>query len=173
MRRREHPLPFARHAGGIQLHLHQLIHVLQCEHVAVQLHHALILRQAEGRQLAPAVVEARVVAVVDVDLGEEVGDLLGGDAAAGEGGEAFGREGFGVEGDEGVFRPHGFEGVVEGEEAGEVVGVGDEGCPDCTMGVSDVRIRTIGRVLPFLESVTLSWVAIVSKISYACLCVEL
>lgn len=47
-----------------------------------------------------------------------------------QGGEAFGREGVCVEGDEGVFGVCGAEGVVEGEEAGEVVEVGDEGCPD-------------------------------------------
>lgn len=47
-----------------------------------------------------------------------------------EGGEASFGEGVCVEGDEGVFGVDGAEGVVEGEEAGEVVEVGDEGCPD-------------------------------------------
>lgn len=43
---------------------------------------------------------------------------------------AFGWEGVGVEGNEGVGAAVLFEGVVEGEEAGEIVRVGDEGGPD-------------------------------------------
>lgn len=40
-----------------------------------------------------------------------------------------------MEGDEGVLRLGGLEGVVEGEEAREVVEVGDEGAPDWYLGV--------------------------------------
>lgn len=43
----------------------------------------------------------------------------------------FGWEGIGVECDEGVFGAGFLEGVVEGEETGEVFGVSDECCPDC------------------------------------------
>jgi hypothetical protein len=49
------------------------------------------------------------------------------------------REGVGVEGDERVFGADGAEGVVEGEEAGEVVEVGDERCPDWRGGGLGVR----------------------------------
>lgn len=62
--------------------------------------------------------------------GEEVGDPFGGDVSRGEGGVPGGGEGVGVEGDERVFGVYGFERGVEGEEAGEVGGVGYEGCPD-------------------------------------------
>lgn len=50
--------------------------------------------------------------------------MLLGDAARVEGGVAFRREGVGVQCDEGVFCAVLFEGVIEGEEAGEVGGVG-------------------------------------------------
>lgn len=50
--------------GVVEVHGHQLVHVLQDEHVAVQLDDTVILGQAEGGKLAPAVVEAGVVAVV-------------------------------------------------------------------------------------------------------------
>jgi ABC-type sugar transport system substrate-binding protein len=42
----------------------------------------------------------------------------------------LGGDGVGVEGDEGVFGADGAEGVVEGEEAGEVIGVCDEDSVD-------------------------------------------
>ena len=44
---------------------------------------------------------------------------------------AFGREGVSVEGDERVFRAMLLEAVVEGEEAGEVGCVRNEGRPYC------------------------------------------
>lgn len=53
----------------VQGHGHELVHVLQDQHVAVELHDAVVLGQAEGGELAPAVVEARVVAVVARGLG--------------------------------------------------------------------------------------------------------
>lgn len=43
---------------------------------------------------------------------------------------AFRGKGIGVEGYEGIFGVVLFEGVVEGEKAREVGGVGYEGCPD-------------------------------------------
>lgn len=92
---------------------------------------AVVLLETEGSELGPTVVEARVVGVVAVGLGgEQVGDALVGDVARAQGGEAFWGEGIGVEGYEGIGGVVLFEGVVEGEEAGEVVCVGDEGCPD-------------------------------------------
>jgi len=126
----KHPVAPALHLRRIQFQIHQFIHVLPHEHVAIKLHHALILRQAERRQLTPAVVEARVVTVVFVLGGEHVVDAFLGNPADVERMVAFRGKGVGVEGDEGVFRVDLFQGVVEEEEAGEVVCVGDEGGPD-------------------------------------------
>lgn len=106
--------------GGavVQGHGHELVHVLQDEHVAVELDDAVVLGQAEGGELAPAVVEARVVAVVLGRLGgQQVLDLLVGDAAGVQGGEALGREGVGVEGHQRVCRLVLLERVVQGEQA--------------------------------------------------------
>lgn len=110
----------AGRGGGavVQGHGHELVHVLQNEHVAVELDDAVVLGQAEGGQLAPAVVEARVVAVVLGRLGgQQVLDLLVGDPAGVEGGEALGREGVGVEGHQRVRRLVLLERVVQGEQA--------------------------------------------------------
>lgn len=129
----------ARGGGGavVQGHGHELVHVLQDQHVAVELDDAVVLGQAEGGQLAPAVVEARVVAVVARRLGgQQVLDLLVRDAAGVEGGEALGREGVGVEGHQRVFRLVLLERVVQGEEPRQVVCVCDEGGPDCGFMVS-------------------------------------
>lgn len=115
---------------GVEVEGHELVHVAEGEHVRVELDDARVLREGEGNELAPAVVEARVVGVVLAGCREEVFDALGGDAAGLEGGEAGLGEGVCVEGDKRVFGGDGAEGVVEGEEAGEVVEVGDEGCPD-------------------------------------------
>lgn len=101
--RGENPLPLPRHARRIELHLHQLIHVLQRQHVRIQLHDSVILDEAEGRELAPAIVEAWVVGVVHVHFGEQVLDVLLGNAAALERGVPFGWEGVGVECDERVL----------------------------------------------------------------------
>lgn len=115
---------------GVEVEGHELVHVAEGEHVGVELDDARVLGEGEGHELAPAVVEARVVGVVPAGSREEVFDALGGDAAGLEGGEAGRGEGVCVEGDEGICGGDGAEGVVEGEEAGEVVEVGDEGCPD-------------------------------------------
>ncbi|OJH07374.1 MAG: hypothetical protein AOY29_03595 [Alcanivorax borkumensis] len=56
-------------------------------------------------------------------------DGLRGDAAGGQDGEAFAREFGGVEREERVCGLHGAQAMVQGEEAGEVVEVGDEGSP--------------------------------------------
>jgi hypothetical protein len=114
MPRSKHALARSPQRRRIELQLHQLVHVAQHQHVAVELHDALIFGQAERRQLRPAVVEARVVGVVDRDFGEQVGDVLCGDATGGEGRETGGGEGVGVERDEGVGGIVLLEGVVEG-----------------------------------------------------------
>lgn len=57
--------------------------------------------------------------------------MLFGDAALVEGLVAFGWEGVSVERDEGVFCAVLLEGVVEGEQAGEIGGIGYQRCPDC------------------------------------------
>lgn len=119
--------------GGpvVEGHGHELVHVLQDQHVAVELDDAVVLGEAEGGELAPAVVEARVVAVVAGGLGgQQVLDLLVRDAAGVQGGEALGREGVGVEGHQRVCRLVLLERVVQGEQAREVVRVCDEGGPD-------------------------------------------
>ena len=56
-------------ARRVEFHLHQLIHIVQDQHVAVQLHDAVIVLEGERCQLTPAVVEARVIGVVLRDLG--------------------------------------------------------------------------------------------------------
>lgn len=57
-------IPRASESRGIQLNIHQLVHILEDEHVTVQLHDAVELNEREGRELGPAVVEARIVGVV-------------------------------------------------------------------------------------------------------------
>lgn len=138
-------------AGGglrvVELHGHELVHVVEDEHVAVELDDAVILGQAEGGQLAPAVVEARVVGVVLGRLGgEQVFDLLVGDAAGVEGVNAFLGEGLCVQGYERVGGFVLLEGVVQGEKTGEVFCVCDEGCPDCVVVSLLKRSGQSGRV---------------------------
>lgn len=65
----------------VELEVHELVHVAQDEHVRVELDDALVLGEGKGCQLAPAVVEARVVAVVLALRGQQVLDALRRDAA--------------------------------------------------------------------------------------------
>lgn len=117
--------------GVVEFHGHELVHVLQDEHVRVELDDAVILHERKGGELGPAVVEARVVGVVLCGLcGQEILDLLVGDAARLEGVDAFLGEGVCVKGHKRVGRVVFFEGVVQGDEAREVGSVGDECCPD-------------------------------------------
>lgn len=116
--------------GGIELEVHQLVHVAQDKHVRIELNDAVILDEAKGSKLTPAVVEARVIGEVAALGGEEIRDVLRRDAAGTESLVSLGREGVGVEGDEGVARFDGAERVVEGEKTREIVEVRDEGCPD-------------------------------------------
>lgn len=89
--------------GIVEGEVHEFVHVAEDEHVGVELDDAGVLSQREGHELAPAVVEARVVGVVLAVGGEDVVDALGGDAAEFEGVVAGLGEGVCVEGDEGVF----------------------------------------------------------------------
>lgn len=145
------------HARRIQLQVHQLVHVLDDQHVAVQLHDALILHQRERGQLAPAVVEADVVGEVFRHRGEEVGHALLGDAARVERRVSVGWEGVRVQRHERVFRARLFEGVVQGQEAWEVGCVCDEGGPyyEQTSVLVGREIRP-GTKVPFVAGVTRS-----------------
>lgn len=114
----------------VELQVHELIHVLEDEHVGIQLDDARVLGQREGRELGPAIVEARVVGVVHALRGQQVRHIANRDAPRGEGGPAFGWEGVGGEGDEGILGADAAEGEVEGQEAGQIVQIGDQCCPD-------------------------------------------
>lgn len=72
----EDPFPLPFQARWIKLEIHQLVHVLQDKHVAVQLHYTVILCEPEGRQLGPAVVEAWVRRIVLPLLRQEVFSAL-------------------------------------------------------------------------------------------------
>lgn len=76
MASRKHFVPLSLTSRSIELNLHELIHILHDHHVAVQLHNPVILLQRKWRELAPAVVEARVVGEIFVDSGKEVFDSL-------------------------------------------------------------------------------------------------
>lgn len=130
----EDAIALAAFAGRIEFQIHQLVHVLHGEHVAVELDDAVVLFERKGRQLAPAVVEARVVGKVLFDLGQQILDMFLGDAAVVEGLVAFGGEGIRVEGDERVLGAVLLQAVVEGEQARQVRRVGDEGRPDWNCG---------------------------------------
>lgn len=107
-------LSLPRHARRIELQLHQLIHILERQHIRIQLHDSVIFDEAERREFAPAIVEAGVVGIIYVHFGEQVLDVLLWNSSSIESGMSFGREGVGVECDKRIFRFHGFEGVVEG-----------------------------------------------------------
>lgn len=160
MPRRENLLPLALQLGPVELHLHQLIHIMPDQHVAIELDHAIILHEAEGRKFGPAVVETRVGGVILAFLGEEIFDSLRGDGARGESGMAFGGKGVGVEGYEGVFGLLLLETVVEREEAGKVCGVCNEGCPDYFL-LALYSESCWKAYLPFLDSVALVFSAMI------------
>ena len=125
MSRRKYFISLSAHLRPIQFHLHQLIHILHHQHIAIQLHNPVIFHQTKRCQFGPAIVEARIIGIVLSRLGEQVLDALLGDPARFESGVAFGGKGVGVECNEGVFGVVLFEGEVESEEAGEVIGIGD------------------------------------------------
>jgi len=110
---------------AVERHVHQLVHVLEDEHVTVKLNDTLILSQTEGSKLAPAIVEARVVAVVLGHGRQQVGNTLGRNAASLESGMALGRECVGVESDKRVLAAGSFQRVVESQQAREIICVCD------------------------------------------------
>lgn len=110
---------------AIKRNVHQFVHVLEDEHVAVKLDDAFIFDKTERSKLAPAVIEARVVAVVLGQGRQQVGNALGRNAASFKSSMTFGRERVGVEGDERVLAAGGLERVVESQQAREIVGVCD------------------------------------------------
>lgn len=120
----------AGHLGRVEFEVHQLVHVLQHEHVAVQLHDAIVLHEGERRQFAPAVVEARIIAVVLLHGRLQVGDVPLGDATAVESGVAFCGKGVRVQSDQRVLGLDTSQSVLEQEQAGEIVGVCDQRRPD-------------------------------------------
>lgn len=128
---REHSVALACCARRVKLQLHQLVHVLQHQHVAVELHYAIVLLERERCQLAPAVVESRVVCEVFLDLGQQVLDMLLGYAALIERFVALFGERVCVERDERVLGAVLLQAVVEGEEAREVSRVCDQRRPYC------------------------------------------
>ena len=81
MTRRENPVAFTMHFWWIKLNIHELVHVPQDKHIAVQLHHSLVLGQREWSQLAPAVIKPRVLAEVLLCGGNEIFDVFLGDVA--------------------------------------------------------------------------------------------
>lgn len=124
------PLSLTLHAWRIKLKIHELVHVLQDQHIAVQLHHAVISDQAEWRQLGPAVVEARVRGVVFAFLREEIFSPLFRNPSRVQNGMSFRREGIGIESHQGVFRLVLLQTIVQSEEARKVLGVGNKCGPD-------------------------------------------
>lgn len=119
------------HVGWVvELKRHELVHVAPHQHVRVELDDSGVLVEREGRQLRPAVVEARVVAVVLPLRRQQVLNALGRNAARGQGGQARGGKTVGVEGDQGVLGFVLLQREVEGQETREVGIVGDQSRPD-------------------------------------------
>lgn len=96
-------LALPSHARWVQFQFHQLVHILQSEHVAIKLYHSVILGQTERCKFRPTIVEARVVAIVDMDFGHQIRDVLGWYATSSERIKTILWKGVGVECDEGVF----------------------------------------------------------------------
>ena len=64
MARREDPLSLALGRCRVQLYFHELVHILQYQHVAVQLDHSFVLRKRERSQFAPTVIKPWVIAEI-------------------------------------------------------------------------------------------------------------
>lgn len=114
MSRRKHPIPIATHSRRIQLNVHQLIHILQNHHIAIQLYNTLILHQRKLRKLAPAIIEPRIIRVVLMDRGNKIRNPPLHYTPGIEGCMAVGREGVRVEDEEGVLGVGFSERVLEG-----------------------------------------------------------
>ena len=77
---------------------HELIHVLQSKHVAIKRHDPVILCERQAGHLAPAVIEAWVVAVVSRGLGFHITNALLGNLAQIQGIVPFFWKALGVQG---------------------------------------------------------------------------
>lgn len=133
MARCKHSISLPCQLWSIQLDIHELVHILKHQHIAIQLHHPIELCQAEWREFTPAIVESWVIAIIDVYRGQQVQNVTRWDGASFQGGMAFSREGVGVESYERVLGAGFLEGVVERYETREIGGVGYESCPDCVV----------------------------------------
>ena len=125
----KYPVPFSLTLRSIKLKIHKLIHVPHYHHVAVQLHDSVVFLQRKWRELAPAVVKARVVGEIFMDGRKKVFDSLLGYVTNIKSLMTFRGECVGIEGNERVFRAMQFERIVEGEEAGEIGCVRYQCCP--------------------------------------------
>lgn len=126
---RKDPWPHARRTWRIQLQVHQLIHVLQDQHIAIQLHNSVVFHEREGSQLAPAIVEARVITVIFLRGWKQIGDMLLGNTTNVKSSMSLRREGVSVERDERVGGVVFLERVVEREQAGQVLRISDQSRP--------------------------------------------
>lgn len=59
--RGEDPVTLPLHRWGIEADVHELVHVLECQHVAVQLDYPFVPGQREWDKFAPAVIESRII----------------------------------------------------------------------------------------------------------------
>ena len=116
----KYPVPFSLTFRSIKLKIHKLIHVPHHHHIAVQLHDSVVFLQRKWRELAPAVVKARVVGEIFMDGWKKVFDSLLGNFTNIKSMMTFRGECVGIEGNQRVFRAMAFERIIEGEEAGEI-----------------------------------------------------
>ena len=128
-------------ARRVKLNFHQFIHVSQYQHVTIQLHHPIVLHKRKWCEFAPAIIESRVVGVILVHRRKKVFDVLFGNLANVERLVSFFGKGVGVEGNQGIFGSMLLERIVEGEQTGEIFGVGDESCPYLYMSVSALEME--------------------------------
>lgn len=117
MTSREYLVALSLSVRSIELDLHKLIHVLHSHHVAVQLNNPVVLLQGERSELAPAVVEARVIGKIFVDGGKKILDSLLAYPADLKSAVTFRGKGVGIESNERVFGAMLFKRVVKCEKA--------------------------------------------------------
>lgn len=98
------------------------------------MHNAVVLGKGKCGELGKCISEARIGReVARAGRRGEVVDTLRGNAPGGEGSEPSGGKGVGIQREERIGGLDLDEGVVQGEDAGEVVEVGDERRPDCIL----------------------------------------
>ena len=129
MTSRKHPLSFPFTVRSVQLDVHKLIHVPHHHHIAVQLDNSVIFLERKRRELAPAVIEARVVGEIFMNGGKEIIDSLLGDPTNFKGVVTFWGKCVGIEGNERVFGGMLFERVIKSEKAGKISCVCYKSCP--------------------------------------------